>query len=130
VPPSLLNVHHSLLSPPASDIIFRFMPRLNQNIQSLSPLNMGKLRLTSHGPAAERCRSNLVAWTSSGVLLLNSSLTVQAGIPGSHSNKGWETFTEQVLKVVDKYGGANLPTMGSSEKPGFGRGVVFMAWGA
>jgi uracil-DNA glycosylase len=69
-------------------------------------------------------------WANNGVLLLNSCLTVRAGNPGSHSDKGWETFTEHVLKVVDKYGGANLPTNGASTRAGFGRGVVFMAWGA
>lgn len=65
--------------------------------------------------------------------MLNTALTVKAGSPGSHSNKGWETFTEQVLRVVDKYGGANLPRNESDSslgRPGFGRGVVFMAWGA
>jgi len=74
--------------------------------------------------------SNLTMWANNGVLLLNTCLTVKAGNPGSHSNKGWETFTEQVLKVVDKYGGANLPTNGTSTRVGCGRGVVFIAWGS
>jgi len=72
---------------------------------------------------------NLVMWANNGVLLLNTCLTVKAGTPGSHSNKGWETFTEQVLKVLDKYGGANLPANGG-KSTGFGRGVVFIAWGS
>lgn len=61
--------------------------------------------------------------------MLNSCLTVREKEPNSHANKGWEQFTDCVLSIVDKYGGANLP--GSSGAPsGFGRGVVFMAWGA
>ncbi|KII89751.1 hypothetical protein PLICRDRAFT_108541 [Plicaturopsis crispa FD-325 SS-3] len=68
---------------------------------------------------------NLSAWASNGVLLLNACLTVRAGEPASHSSKGWETFTDKVVDVVDKYGGANL-----GDRSGFGKGVVFMAWGA
>jgi uracil-DNA glycosylase len=76
--------------------------------------------------------SNLTLWATNGVLMLNTCLTVKSGNPGSHSNKGWETFTEHVLRVVDKYGGANLPKSenGASSVPGFGRGVVFVAWGS
>ncbi|KAF8072038.1 uracil-DNA glycosylase-like protein [Lyophyllum atratum] len=74
---------------------------------------------------------NLSAWAANGVLMLNTCLTVRAGDPGSHSNKGWEEFTDRVVDVVDKYGGANLPTAGSSsDTTGTGRGVVFLAWGA
>lgn len=68
---------------------------------------------------------NLTAWAQSGVLLLNTALTVRSGSAGSHSKKGWETFTAKVIDVVDKYGGANL-----GETNGVGRGIVFMAWGA
>ena len=69
--------------------------------------------------------SNLTAWASSGVLLLNAALTVRSGKAASHSNKGWETFTDKVIDVVDKYGGGNL-----SDSNGVGRGIVFLAWGA
>lgn len=63
--------------------------------------------------------------------MLNTCLTVRAGTPGSHSNKGWEQFTDRVVDVVDKYGGANLPNSnGSSLGSGFGRGIVFLAWGS
>ncbi|KAI5122533.1 hypothetical protein M0805_005260 [Coniferiporia weirii] len=68
---------------------------------------------------------NLTAWANSGVLLLNTALTVRNGSAGSHSKKGWETFTDKVIEVVDKYGGANL---GGTN--GVGRGIVFLAWGA
>ncbi|KDQ57240.1 hypothetical protein JAAARDRAFT_194397 [Jaapia argillacea MUCL 33604] len=73
---------------------------------------------------------NLTSWADNGVLLLNTCLTVKAGNAGSHSNKGWEEFTDKVVDAVDKYGGANLPSSGSLSKPGYGRGVVFLAWGA
>lgn len=63
--------------------------------------------------------------------MLNTCLTVRAGVAGSHSNKGWEEFTDKIVDVVDKYGGANLPTrMGGNNSCGIGRGVVFLAWGA
>jgi uracil-DNA glycosylase len=43
---------------------------------------------------------NLDAWARQGVLLLNTSLTVRAGQAGSHSGKGWETFTDRVIDVA------------------------------
>jgi uracil-DNA glycosylase len=43
---------------------------------------------------------NLEAWAAQGVLLLNATLTVRAGQAGSHQGKGWETFTDEVIKVV------------------------------
>ncbi|KAF7330325.1 Uracil-DNA glycosylase [Mycena venus] len=69
------------------------------------------------------------------VLLLNAVLTVRANSPNSHAEKGWEAFTDRVLRVVDAYGGANLGRAGSDGKPdepasGIGRGVVVLAWGA
>ncbi|KAF8656815.1 hypothetical protein AX16_002364 [Volvariella volvacea WC 439] len=71
---------------------------------------------------------NLSSWAMNGVLMLNTCLTVRAGSPGSHSNKGWEDFTDKVVDVVDKYGGANLTDVNGNN--GVGRGVVFLAWGA
>jgi len=68
---------------------------------------------------------NLTPWADNGVLMLNTCLTVRAAQPGSHSNKGWEDFTDKVVDIVDKYGGANL----GAENLGLGRGVVFLAWG-
>ena len=59
------------------------------------------------------------------MLLLNTALTVRAGTAGSLQGKGWETFTDKVVNVVDRYGGANL-----GGRVGYGRGVVFMAWGS
>jgi uracil-DNA glycosylase len=57
---------------------------------------------------------NLEPWARQGVLLLNATLTVRAGQAASHQNKGWETFTDQVIRVVD-----------AKTEP-----VVFILWGA
>ena len=43
---------------------------------------------------------NLDRWASQGVLLLNSTLTVQANRAGSHQNHGWERFTDQVIRIL------------------------------
>jgi len=69
---------------------------------------------------------HLTPWADNGVLMLNTCLTVRAAQAGSHSNKGWEEFTDKVVDIVDKYGGANL----GAENFGYGRGVVFLAWGS
>ncbi len=57
---------------------------------------------------------DLSRWAEQGVLLLNATLTVRAHQAGSHQNKGWETFTDEAIKVV-------------SEKKD---NVVFLLWGA
>lgn len=43
---------------------------------------------------------NLERWARQGVLLLNATLTVQAGTAGSHQNKGWEDFTDAVISLL------------------------------
>jgi uracil-DNA glycosylase len=43
---------------------------------------------------------NLEAWARQGVLLLNTTLTVRSGQAASHQGKGWETFTDEVIKAV------------------------------
>lgn len=57
---------------------------------------------------------NLEKWARQGVLLLNATLTVRAGQAGSHQNKGWEEFTDSVIKKV------------SLKK----ENIVFILWGA
>ncbi|NOT73726.1 MAG: uracil-DNA glycosylase [Cyclobacteriaceae bacterium] len=57
---------------------------------------------------------NLDRWAKQGVLLLNATLTVRGGSPGSHQNKGWEKFTDAVIKEI------------SDEK----ENIVFILWGA
>lgn len=56
---------------------------------------------------------NLERWADQGVLLLNATLTVRQGEAGSHQKKGWETFTDAVIRKVSE----------QSEK------VVFLLWG-
>jgi len=56
---------------------------------------------------------NLERWADQGVLLLNATLTVQAHLAGSHQGRGWETFTDAVIRKV------------AEEK----EHVVFMLWG-
>ena len=43
---------------------------------------------------------DLLSWTDQGVLLLNATLTVQAHRAGSHQGKGWETFTDAVVRAL------------------------------
>ena len=57
--------------------------------------------------------TNLEKWAREGVLLLNSVLTVQAGIPTSHGNIGWQEFTDAVIRYL-------------SENR---EGIVFLLWG-
>jgi uracil-DNA glycosylase len=45
---------------------------------------------------------NLERWADQGVLLLNATLTVKAHHAGSHQNKGWEIFTDRVIKTVSE----------------------------
>ncbi|MDR1860942.1 MAG: uracil-DNA glycosylase [Bacteroidales bacterium] len=46
---------------------------------------------------------NLTAWAQQGVLLLNSLLTVRAGQSGSHQGKGWERFTDAVIRRINEH---------------------------
>ncbi len=56
---------------------------------------------------------NLERWAEQGVLLLNATLTVRAHQAGSHQKKGWEQFTDDVIKTLSK------------EQ----KGLIFMLWG-
>lgn len=57
---------------------------------------------------------NLLHWASQGVLLLNATLTVRENQAGSHQKKGWEQFTDSVIKII-------------SDKK---ENVVFLLWGS
>lgn len=63
------------------------------------------LRMPTHG--------HLGKWAEQGVLLLNATLTVRANLAGSHQSRGWETFTDAVIRVL-------------SERK---QGLVFFLWG-
>lgn len=56
---------------------------------------------------------NLEKWARQGVLLLNATLTVRANQPGSHQKKGWEHFTDSVIRYLSQ----------------FNNGIVFLLWG-
>ena len=47
---------------------------------------------------------DLTHWARQGVLLLNATLSVEAGKAGSHQKKGWETFTDRVIEVLSEQG--------------------------
>ena len=57
---------------------------------------------------------NLSRWAKQGVLLLNATLTVRQHLVGSHQNRGWEEFTDAVIRLV-------------SEKK---KNIVFLLWGS
>ena len=57
--------------------------------------------------------NSLKPWAKEGVLLLNAVLTVEEHKPASHANKGWETFTDEIIKLINK-----------KDEP-----VVFILWG-
>ncbi|HEV7912881.1 MAG TPA: uracil-DNA glycosylase [Albitalea sp.] len=61
-----------------------------------------------------QCRGDLSAWARQGVLLLNTSLTVEDGQPQSHAGRGWEALTDALLAHV-------------AAQP---RPIVFLLWGA
>jgi uracil-DNA glycosylase len=45
---------------------------------------------------------NLSSWAKQGVLLLNATLTVRANVAGSHQKRGWEEFTDAVIKQISE----------------------------
>jgi uracil-DNA glycosylase len=65
-------------------------------------------------PAFPQPGGSLVRWANKGVLLLNTCLTVEEGLPASHVKQGWEVLTDCVIRQLSQ---------GS-------RPVVFMLWGA
>ncbi len=65
-----------------------------------------KIEIPNHG--------SLENWARQGVLLLNAVLTVEEGQPQSHANRGWETFTDRVIKELN------------DRK----EGIIFLLWGS
>lgn len=57
---------------------------------------------------------DLIPWAKQGVMLLNTILTVEEGLPKSHHNLGWEIFTDNIIKYIN------------DNK----NGVVFILWGS
>jgi uracil-DNA glycosylase len=77
-----------------------------------SLLNIFKELATDLGIQAGRC-GDLTKWAKQGVFLLNAILTVRKASAASHQNKGWEQFTDAVIKTI------------SDER----ENVVFILWG-
>ncbi|GAM23654.1 hypothetical protein SAMD00019534_068290 [Acytostelium subglobosum LB1] len=67
--------------------------------------DLGVCKKVSHG--------GLEQWARQGVLLLNTCLTVRKGVPESHSNKGWEQFTDVVISTLSRVR----------------TGIIFLLWG-
>ncbi len=88
------SVPHGVNIPPSLTNIYK---ELNRDLGFIIP---------KHG--------NLQAWAQQGVLLLNATLTVQAHQAGSHQGKGWETFTDRIVQIINAQC----------------HGVVFMLWGS
>ncbi len=59
-------------------------------------------------------RGDLSSWARQGVLLLNATLTVQAATAGSHQKRGWEEFTDAIIRALNDKG----------------EHIVFMLWGS
>lgn len=85
----------------------------NEVIKPPSLKNIFKELESDLGIQFPECNS-LKPWAKEGVLLLNAVLTVQEHTPTSHKDKGWETFTDNVIRVLNK-----------KETP-----VVFILWGS
>lgn len=81
------------------------VPRSLANIYKELKTDIPGFETPNHG--------DLTKWADQGVLLLNATLTVQASLAGSHQKKGWETFTDTVIRKI------------SEEK----EGLVFLLWG-
>ena len=79
-----------------------------------SLVNIYKEIESDMGEKTKNMGGNLENWAKQGVLMLNATLTVQAHMAGSHQNKGWEKFTDAVIRVL------------SEQK----ENLVFILWGA
>ncbi len=88
------SVQPGVMPPPSLQNIFK---ELNRDL-NLDPPGHGFLQ----------------RWADQGVLMLNTSLTVEQGIAGSHAKAGWQRFTDRVIEVVNE------------RRPH----LVFMLWGA
>jgi uracil-DNA glycosylase len=80
------------------------LPPSLQNIYKEIQADLGR-------PSATR--GDLTHWAKQGVLLLNSTLTVQAHLAASHAGKGWEQFTDAVIRALSARSG-----------------IVYLLWGS
>ena len=94
IPPSLRNIYKELNQDP--------------NINTFN-------RIPTHG--------YLEKWSKQGVLMLNTVLTVRRNEPNSHSKKGWESFTDEIIKIL------MMRCYESNVEEQDNRGIVFLLWG-
>lgn len=73
-----------------------------RNVKSPPSLKNILKELHSEFPTNQTTDGDLTHWAKQGVLLLNTSLTVRAGKAGSHQKKGWEKFTDEVIKKLNQ----------------------------
>jgi len=96
------SVRHGSRIPPSLRNIFKEIDR--------GAAHVGVAARFNSGPRS----GSLEAWARQGVLLLNTCMTVEKGVPGSHAKQGWEALTDALIQAVAE-----------AAKP-----VVFMLWGA
>lgn len=82
------------------------VPPSLQNIYKELKADIPGFEIPAHG--------HLTSWAKQGILLLNATLTVEAGLAGSHHQRGWEQFTDRVVQVLNE------------EKSG----LIFVLWGS
>tara|TARA_B110000444_G_scaffold75015_1_gene70641 strand:- start:10773 stop:11456 length:684 start_codon:yes stop_codon:yes gene_type:complete len=86
---------------------------VNKNIAEPASLkNIFKEILCDTGKKTSSDKS-LESWAKQGILLLNTVLTVEMNKPGSHQNRGWECFTDEIIKKI------------SNKK----KSIIFLIWG-
>ena len=88
VPPSLVNIYKEIDSD---------LGQIYQDLKTMNP----SLELNPEEYRHHNKTGDLSNWAEQGVLLLNNVLTVEAHLAGSHRGKGWETFTENVIKYLN-----------------------------
>lgn len=89
IPPSLINIYKE---------IDYDLGELYKDLMTMNP----SLKLNPDDYKHKNSNGNLKSWQDQGVLLLNNVLTVEAHLAGSHRGKGWETFTENVIKYLNE----------------------------
>jgi uracil-DNA glycosylase len=93
------------------------------------PSSLGNIfkELASDVGATRPSHGDLSRWAAQGVLLLNSALSVRAHAPASHAKRGWEAFTDGVVRALlsARRAAANAAAPGAPPPPP----LVFLLWG-
>ena len=89
IPPSLINIYKEIDSD---------LGQIYTDLKTMNPT----LKLNPDDYKHRNVTGDLSSWAEQGVLLLNNVLTVEAHLAGSHRGKGWEIFTEDVIKYLNE----------------------------